>query len=87
MLNFKHSAFEDNNLTFNIKRVLQDDKKQKMKSIIKKTGIGSVFPTSTIQHNTGYQGYTLSDERDHEMSSSPSKQQQSFKRKKSHLNT
>jgi hypothetical protein len=27
MLNFKHSAFEDNNLTFNIKRVLKEDKK------------------------------------------------------------
>lgn len=86
MFNFKQSAFEDNNLTFNIKRVLNEDKK-KMKSIISKTGIGSVFPTSTIQHNSGYQGYTLNtDERELD-SSSPSKQHLSFARKNSNLKT
>lgn len=47
MFNFKQSAFEDNNLTFNIKRVLNQDKK-KMKKLISTTGIGSVFPASTV---------------------------------------
>jgi hypothetical protein len=58
-----------------------------MKSIIKKTGIGSVFPASTIQHNNGYQGYTLNTDDQDFISSPPSKQRLGFTRKKSQLNT